>query len=288
MTTLKSRPNDAVLGAFSGFITGVILQPLEIIKVCLIVKPVQVSTTANSNFLSGSYSTAKLIYQLEGIKGFWKGLSPAILEMVCGSAIYFHILHHLNKRLQLMGGKGAHSDFASSALARATSAYLCNPLAVIRTRIQMPGFTDYTNVRDGIMKIYQRDGIRGYFLGCVPSILKDAPFAGLHYSFMNVTKKYLKPLQLSQVANTMTSGIIAGMVATAITHPLEIVRTAVQAEPSNSKRYQNQGVVQIMTHLWNQEGMKGFARGLAPRLIKKPLANAMAFTLFESFSNNKH
>jgi solute carrier family 25 protein 38 len=285
MTSLDPRKSDALVGAFSGFLTGVILQPLEIIKVCLIVNPTRLAAIADANFLTASYSTIKMVHQIEGIKGFWKGLSPALLEMVFGSAVYFETLYTLTHNFNYLHFKGAHSDFWASSIARTTSSFLSNPFAVIRTRSQLPGFSDYSSVWDGIKKIKAQEGIRGFFKGSVPCMLKDAPFAGLYFAFMNMAKIYLQPLHLSSPTNTMAAGMIAGMIATGITHPFEVVRTVIQADLSTNYEV---GVAKRLAVIYQQEGLKGYMKGLAPRLVKKPLANAMTFTLFEIVKGHDH
>jgi len=278
MTSINPRKNDALVGAVTGLVTGVLLQPLEIIKVCLIVNPTHATTIRNSNFLVASYSTIKVIHQMEGIKGFWKGLSPALLEMIIGSAIYFESLGAISNSLRYLDMKGAYADFIASGVARANSSFFSNPFSVIRTRVQLPGFSDYSSVYDGIKKIRAQEGIRGFFKGALPGVLKDAPFAALYFSLMNIVKTYLQPFKLSGPANTMAAGMLAGMIATSITHPLEVVKTLVQVDSSNNYEI---GIIQRLRLIWLEQGLRGYTKGLAPRLVKKPLTNAMAFTVFE-------
>jgi solute carrier family 25 protein 38 len=224
-----------------------------------------------------------MIYQMGGIRGFWKGLSPALLEMVSGTAVYFQILQKLNSSFKDMGVSSKKTDFMSSGIARVASTYICVPLAVIRTRVQMPGFTDYTNVFDGFRKIYAQEGVRGFFRGPVPSMVKDGLFMGFYYALMNEAKVHLKPLKLEPTANTMVAGMTAGVIATIVTHPFEIIRTMAQAD--SSVKVKKDGVMRRLNKIWKREGISGLSKGLGPALVKKPLANAMTFTLFEFFKS---
>jgi hypothetical protein len=269
--------NNAFVGAFSG-LSVVLLQPLEILKVTLIVNPTQKLASHNASRQVSSLATGvKLIYQMGGLRGFYKGLFPASVESVAGAAVYFQTLHSFNKTSKYMGLHGSKADFATSAAARMVATVMTNPFAVIRTRLQIPGFTGYSNVFDGARKIYASEGSRGFLKGVAPAIVKDAPFAGLYYALMNITKEHLKPLNLSNSSSTMTAGMIAGMIATSVTHPLEILRTMAQVD---SKKQQD-GYFSRLSSILGQDGVKGLTKGLAPRLLKKPLANTLAFAMFE-------
>jgi len=282
--------NDALIGAISGLGTGVVLQPLEVIKVCLIVTPAQqvaaVTTTNATRSFSPLATSIKLIYEKGGVRGFWKGLSPALFEMVSGSAVYFKVLHQMNKDLKYLDLERSKSDFLSSSIARVASTFVSNPFAVIRTRVQIPGFTEYSSVLDGVRKIYAIEGMRGFFKGTVACMIKDVPFAGLYYAFMNKTKEYLKPLHLSGPSSTMVSGMISGMIATGITHPMEVIRTIIQVDSSVQVKYD--GIWTRLSRIWVNDGPKGLFKGLAPRLVKKPLANTLSFIMFEMIKKPGH
>lgn len=77
----------------------------------------------------------------------------------------------------------------------------------------------------------------------------------------------------------LSSGILSGMISTAITHPFEIIRARLQTIGLNQN-------VQLSEHLI-VEGLKdlskngGWFQGLTPRLFKKPLGNTITFIIFE-------
>lgn len=73
--------------------------------------------------------------------------------------------------------------------------------------------------------------------------------------------------------------MIAGMISTSLTHPLEIVRAEIQSYIFT----QNEMAVGSINRQIRGLFKSGEAfRGLAPRVIKKPLTNTLAFILFES------
>jgi solute carrier family 25 protein 38 len=71
-----------------------------------------------------------------------------------------------------------------------------------------------------MIEIYQKEGLKGFFSGGLTSCIKEGFFAGLYYMLYNE----LKVLGL----NKATAGISAGMLATAVTHPFELIRARLQ------------------------------------------------------------
>jgi len=258
---------------------------LEIIKMCLIVNPMQLALLDKANFATSFHTSARLIYQMEGLKGFYRGLSPALLRIALGSAVYFQALNDLGKQFKKVGMVGSYSDFLSSGLARMTSAFFCNPLTVIRTRLEVVGFSEYSNMGDAFKKIYKQEGIQGFTKGAAACMLRDGPFAGIYFAIYNKSKKNLQPLKLDTSTTAMASGLVAGFIATAVTQPLEVIRARIQVQ-----RDRNDSMMNIVKKILAEEGTAGLSKGLAPRLMRKPLSNALTFTLYEIFkpTSSKH
>lgn len=73
----------------------------------------------------------------------------------------------------------------------------------------------------------------------------------------------------------------AGIVSTFITHPFEIIRTNIQVHlnfHSNDAKHKEDPIVKQLYRLLKDGKLFD---GVAPRLVKKPLANTLAFVLFE-------
>lgn len=72
-----------------------------------------------------------------------------------------------------------------------------------------------------------------------------------------------------------------GMIATFITHPFEIIRTQIQVYinfHSNDKNHREEPILRQVGKLWKEGKL---FNGVAPRLVKKPMSNTLAFLLFE-------
>ena len=125
---------------------------------------------------------------------------------------------------------------------------------------------------NSIKKIYQGEGVKGLLNGGLATCYKEGSFAGLYYTLYESGKSYEIP--------SVVSGLVSGVIATFITHPFEIVRTNNQVYLNFHGPGQSENSLSIFQQL-KVLGKEGdLLKGVAPRLIKKPLANTLAFTLF--------
>jgi hypothetical protein len=82
------------------------------------------------------------------------------------------------------------SNFWASAFARAVQSIIGNPLIVIKTRLEVLGFQEYTGLVDAFKKILRNEGILGFFTGLKISLIRDVPFSGLFYPIYELSKKF--------------------------------------------------------------------------------------------------
>lgn len=281
---LSLLSNPACAGAASGFLIGALLQPLEIIKVCLIVNPTKLAVLNTANFAESFILSARVIYQLEGVKGFWRGLTPALMRIGTANSVYFHFLELFSKPVSSLHLNQRINDFVTSSSARIISTLVINPLTMLKTRMELPGDQfRYKGVFDGVSKIYKKEGMKAFFKGAGACMFRDVPFAGLYYSLLNYSKEKFAGFGVQSHANTIISGMLAGFVATTATHPFELIRTHLQVnniEDGSAKK----GIFRGLYDIQKNEGTLGLFKGLQARLMRKPLSNALTFTFFEIFS----
>jgi solute carrier family 25, member 38 len=129
------------------------------------------------------------IYRQEGIRGYYQGLWISLIRDVPHSAIFYPV-YHLFRRfytnlLYLNSPTNVKSDTRqnvvvtslASASANAISCLVTNPIDIIRTRVYFQYYSadkeqQYSGLYDGIRKIYEKDGPRGFFRGLVPRVLR--------------------------------------------------------------------------------------------------------------------
>lgn len=112
-------------GYLAGTTTAAVLQPLDNIKMALIVPPSKL--TLSNNFLKNIFLAFSYIRVEEGWKAFYKGLLVNTIKTGMSSAVYFYLLRSIEKLVPENSG----GNFVASAMARIASAIVANPLGVI-------------------------------------------------------------------------------------------------------------------------------------------------------------
>ena len=148
-------------GGLSGLISGSLLQPLQVVKTSMQVKPIdatnylhiptQVKNGKPVDKVNLSFREATtLIYRKEGMGGFMRGLALAVYKNFLNAGVYYSILFYSETYLKLLGfdnEKQVH--FLSSSFARSVQSIVSNPLIVIKTRLEVVGFNEYSGIMEG-------------------------------------------------------------------------------------------------------------------------------------------
>jgi len=148
-------------GGVSGLVSGGLLQPLQVIKTSMQVKPIEAQTYLNKQVdtkakkLNLTFKEAtELIYRKEGAKGFLRGLWPSLIKNTLNAGTYYSILFYSENSLRILGFKNESQVQAfSSAFARSIQSIVSNPLVVIKTRLEVVGFTEYSGILDASKQI---------------------------------------------------------------------------------------------------------------------------------------
>lgn len=296
MSTDSHAPNskgvlcNAGAGAAAGIIAATFVCPLDVIKTRLQVHGLPKLTNGN---VRGSLIVGSLeqIFQKEGLRGMYRGLSPTVLALLPNWAVYFTMYEQL-KSFLCSEDKNHHlsvgANVIAAAAAGAATTIATNPLWVVKTRLQTQGMragvVPYRSTLSALSRIAHEEGIRGLYSGLVPAL------AGIsHVAIQFPTYEKIK-MYLAEQGNTSMDKLSARDVAVAssvskifastLTYPHEVVRSRLQEQGHHSeKRYS--GVVDCIKRVFQQDGLPGFYRGCATNLLRTTPAAVITFTSFE-------
>ena len=143
-----------------------------------------------------------LIYEREGMRGYFRGFLPSLIKNTLNSGTYFSTLYYLKLMLLKTSQMSENlCNFRASALARAVQSTIGNPLIVIKTRLEVFDFQEYTGLTDAFNKILKNEGLFGFFTGLKISLIRDVPFSGIFYPIYESSKKFYTTLLFSQTSN---------------------------------------------------------------------------------------
>jgi len=263
-----------IAGALSGTCSTILLQPLDLIKTRLQQSP-----------SSSIWSVVNHVAKQEGISGFWTGVTPSLWRTVPGIGLYFSCYHTLSDMVTTKDMKRDRMTSMQSmmvgTLARICAGVLLIPITVVKTRWEATG-SKFQYKGKGMMvaikTIMAKEGARGLVAGLVPTIVRDAPYSGIYLMFYN-NLKYLLVTKTEEGKEKQVlhflCGLLAGAMATMIVQPADVVKTHLQLVQGKMS------AKQVMRGIYKTRGLGGFMVGAGPRVLRKSLMSALAWSVYE-------
>lgn len=250
-------------GSLSASFSTVLFQPLDLIKTRL---------QTNS-------STRQLLRQV-GLPGLWTGLGPSLVRTVPGVGVYFASITAIKKNFPCEKPSRTQSAL-TGGFARAIAGCLLLPATVIKTRYES-GIYGYKGMRAAFSEIVKNEGKKGLFSGLYPTLLRDVPFSSLYLLFYTELKTILSAEQ--KPGQLWTAGLLAGVLASLVTHPADVVKTTQQL----GKNYGMMSAAKILLRERPQGSwaFSVFYKGLLPRMMRRSLMSALAWTVYEEMNKS--
>ncbi|KAK6461525.1 mitochondrial carrier domain-containing protein [Scheffersomyces coipomensis] len=253
-------------GASAGFLAGVVVCPLDVVKTRLQAQGDLVKSDSNYKIkYKGFVGAFKTILREEGFAGLYRGLVPITVGYLPTWTIYFTVYERakkfypqfLQKNFNIQQDALAH--FCSALTAGLGSSIAVNPIWVVKTRLMIQTGkgqtiydhnekyakenlkrTYYKGTIDAFRKMYKEEGLRVFYSGLVPSIF-GLLHVGIHFPVYEELKKILHcdtalshPHDPAEPNSILWRLIMASsaskMVASTITYPHEILRTRMQIQ----------------------------------------------------------
>ncbi|KAG5896962.1 hypothetical protein JTB14_024809 [Gonioctena quinquepunctata] len=266
-------------GSLSGTFSTVLFQPLDLVKTRL--------QNPTAPIINGQHGTVTMfsvfsnILQQEHLRGLWRGMTPSLTRCVPGVGLYFCFLDHMKSQYFHDKTPNPMESVAMGVIARAMSGAALIPITVVKTRFES-GVYGYDGVLTALKEIYRTEGLRGMTCGLVPTLFRDAPFSGIYLMFYTQAKLVVPQEMLNSNYSSpvhFTCGVTAGILASFITQPADVLKTKMQLYPN-----QFNGLWSVVIYVHSKYGYPGFFKGVVPRMLKRTLMAAMAWTMYEQFS----
>jgi solute carrier family 25 carnitine/acylcarnitine transporter 20/29 len=179
-------------GAAAGFANGFLASPIEHIRIRL------QTQTGDQKLFSGPIDCAKKVYQSSGISGIYKGLLPTLFRESVGLGIYFATYEALVGR-EIKATNIARNDIPAWRLCMygGLSGYALwigiYPVDVIKSKLQTDNIKtpQYRGSIDVFKDVLAKNGIKGFYKGFVPTIMRAAPANGATFAVFEVTMRML-------------------------------------------------------------------------------------------------
>ena len=184
------------------------------------------------------------------------------------------------------------SDSLVHAMAGATggvvSMALTYPLITLSTRSQVNSKEQRLSQLETLKQIIKEEGIAGLYSGVNSALFGISVTSAIYYYWYELVKSKFQLKHAADEAITvlenMITGTIAGTITSVLTNPIwlllltRVINTRLLVK--NEENVKKQSIIEAFNSIKNEEGIKGFWRGLGPALIlvSNPV---IQYTVFE-------
>jgi len=264
----------------------------------------------------GTFSVMKNIVKHEGFKGLFSGLASPLAGSALLNAVLFGGYERSLAHFQKTFFKSEHGHpmtalplpyyFYAGAIGGLASTIVTCPVDVVKNKMQVMGLGHGSSAASNSVKqlttfdvfksTMRTGGLRGIYLGMVPTLLRDVPGYGVYFFVYESLKRQFGISEHdnegsengsshggANIATVILSGGLAGMVYHASVHPIDVCKSIIQIQETDDKGRPKQfkNIFQCANAIYKSHGLKGFAGGIGPTVLRSFPASGIGFAVYE-------
>jgi len=251
---------NAAAGATQATLVTLVGYPFDLIK-----SRQQVGSYRNS------IDCLKSTVRTEGLLGLYRGSMMPLFSHLFKRPIQYPIAEYMKHKLDPIT-TGYFHNYAIGAVNGLIGPFLGTPLQVVKVGVQTSDGADMKNSRKYIEHTYRKFGLRGFYRGFGPTMMKDtlfgASFLGHYYTLRDIigTDAWWK---------NFTSGATAHCLTWYTLIPIDHIKTKVQRSETGLT------VRQAITDSYRKGGVRIFWKGVLPACVRTIPVSGVAMVGYE-------
>jgi len=264
---VRLGPSEAVpaavalaAGMLGGSIGVGVAYPLDTIKVKI------QAANAGSGGALGAVDVVRSVLRTEGVGGFYGGVSSTMAgqALIKGSAFLAYDV-----------AKQYLPPFFAACASGAAATFIVTPVERVKVVMQASAAGRFAGPGACVRRIIDDDGVGGLFFGGFSAtLLRECPSFGFYFaSYEFVSDSLSASGAVPDALVPLLGGACAGVAAWLPVYPVDVVKTAQQAETGSSKS----SALQVAAELYKKGGPGIFFDGLAPKLFRAVVNHGVTF-----------
>ncbi|CAL1610560.1 unnamed protein product [Knipowitschia caucasica] len=278
---------NLVAGLSGGVLSTLMLHPLDLVKIRFAVSD---GLELRPKY-SGIFHCMRSVWQQEGLRGLYQGVTPNIWGAGASWGLYFFFYNAIKSytREGRQTELSATEHLVSAAEAGILTLTITNPIWVTKTRLVLQydagsSGKQYKGMVDALVKIYRHEGVAGLYKGYVPGLFGTSHGALQFMAYEELKRDYNKYRKAPSDAKLsaleyITMAALSKIFAVATTYPYQVIRARLQDQHNKYS-----GVIDVVRRTWRNEGGIGFYKGIGPNLIRVTPACCITFVVYENVS----
>lgn len=250
----------------------------------------QVQDASNPKY-KGLFDVLKQMTAEEGMRSPWKGVTAGIQRQMAFAPIRIGLYEPVRNFYMGKDFKGDPTLLQKIAAGLTTSAIgitIASPTDVIKVRIQAEGrlppgaVRRYNGVLDAYKKIISQEGVKGLWTGYGPNLARNCVVNATELVAYDQAKQMLLKRGAGDNLGThIASGLCAGLAATLLGSPVDVIKTRVMALKSDASGVKPRGPIGVAMDLLKSQGPMAFYKGFIPNFARIGSWNIITFVTLE-------
>lgn len=279
-----------VAGALAGIVSRTVVSPLEVVAT------VNMCTSGASKPL---LTELRVLFQEEGMKGFFKGNAANCLKVAPTKGIQFvafeafkRALFRARERRAARGNLRSRGPLSplerlvAGGVAGMAAAVCCYPLEVAKTLLTAHP-EKYSGVLGTLRQVVRAQGPKGLYRGLLPTLIAMFPYVGLEFMVYEQLKLVYERRrgEDASVVHMLLIGALAGSLAQTTCHPLDVIRKRLQLQGVGGRPIQYKSMLDATLKIVRQEGPNALYRGLQPMYVSAVPSAGVSYAVYEATKN---
>ena len=234
------------------------------------------STTDTGTSSLNMFQITKLIYQTDGLSGFFGGVKGMMAGQAMIKAAAFSANTFMFNTLMESHEWGSNTVpplILAAGFAGFVTSFLVAPIE--RIKVMMQASDIYTNELECGAAVVAKEGWLGLLgRGLGPTLAREVPSYGIYFVVYGVLSQsfgWIGP------AAPLINGALAGMACWIPVYPIDVVKTMVQ----NTEGGTEVSSWAVAAQIYKTGGVGAFFDGLTPKMLRAALNHSVTFYLYD-------
>ena len=249
----------------------------------------QVAKTATDRQKVGMVATGVDILRQQGMKGFYRGIPPAMIRQFIQCGINLAAYHPIRSALGADEDHSVIKKGIAGAMSGSFGQFCAIPADIVKVQMQADnkntlngGKPRYNGTAHAFKSIYSETGLLGLWRGATPSCCRSASIHGAGLASYDSFKYFIVSYGKMDAESSSThivASALSGFVASAVGCPFDVIKTRVM-----NHNVIEEGAItplQVAAKTIKTEGATALFKGFVPTLARLGPWQVMWLTFYE-------
>jgi len=142
----------------------------------------------------------------------------------------------------------------------------------------------YRSMFDCAKYVYRNEGLAAFYVSYPTTLSMTVPFTALQFLAYESISTAMNPTKIYDPLTHCLAGAVAGGFAAALTTPMDVIKTMLQTRGTaqDAELRTVNGFMGGCRLLYRREGMRGFFKGVRPRVVTTMPSTAICWSAYEA------